>query len=726
MFAFVGVGSVAQANGGNLSLSEPGGCAAGDLIIAAIAYRGTAAFSTPTGWSLIGQTAVGNTLTTTSGLGALYWAWRIRGSSSASVAFPRTGGNIARGAMIAYRPEGTVSLAYHDETQAPSSSTDTTTTGGYGTTNNALACFALGGGNNGSSTFIGNANDNPQIAFALVDSATTTGADTTIVFASGYMSQATDPGDCYVALSAAGRHAAGFAVFDDVLTTPTASGFVDVIVGDESPGLMPAHAAGDILLAHAATDGYSPPSVASGWTLLDEDYDGSHGPASLTAYKVAASGSETAGTWTGATIVQIASYRGFSGIGGHSHSGQDGTSTLTLPAIGTLSAASANTIVGFSATGNSYAAFPDNASGMNVRGASGRNGVGYFHADANNQATWPDTNVSLGGSVGLRSFSIELIDSPSGVTLSANVGAALAAGLPVSLARTLGPGVGAALAAGLPVTLLAAETLSCFVGAAVGAGAPATLLASQTLSCGVGAALAAGSAAGFARAVPIGAGAALAAGAAVALKQAQVFAIGAALAAGMPASFPRAATLSASVGAALAAGSPASFTRVAPYGVGAALAAGATASFPRAVTLSAGIGAALAAGATASLSRALPAAVGPAVGAGLAVTLTGHPTLLCNVGAAVAAGLKMIVGGTLTLNTGVGQATATGLPVALAQTLGLAIAPAAAAGKAASFGATLSCNVGRAVAAGSPMTGSAASAGSGDWWRQHQMQVLNR
>lgn len=71
----------------------------------------------------------------------------------------------------------------------------------------------------------------------------------------------------------------------------------------------PTHQSGDLILVWAYTDASAtPPTMPSGWTEARQVISGSN--AGRCAYKFAASASETIGTWTGATSLIAAVYRG--------------------------------------------------------------------------------------------------------------------------------------------------------------------------------------------------------------------------------------------------------------------------------------------------------------------------------------------------------------------------------------------------------------------------------
>jgi hypothetical protein len=70
------------------------------------------------------------------------------------------------------------------------------------------------------------------------------------------------------------------------------------------------HKAGDIILIFAYRDGSATnPTIPAGWTKITNTLDGTSCSVSI-GWKVAQSGSETSGTWTNATHLQVIVYRG--------------------------------------------------------------------------------------------------------------------------------------------------------------------------------------------------------------------------------------------------------------------------------------------------------------------------------------------------------------------------------------------------------------------------------
>jgi hypothetical protein len=94
---------------------------------------------------------------------------------------------------------------------------------------------------------------------------------------------------------------------------------------------MPTHQTGDLIIAFAYRDGNTTaPALPAGWTNIDNS--GANTNSARLAYKIAASGSETTGTWTNATGIVVQVYRGASGVGASAVNGA-ASSTITYPAL---------------------------------------------------------------------------------------------------------------------------------------------------------------------------------------------------------------------------------------------------------------------------------------------------------------------------------------------------------------------------------------------------------
>jgi hypothetical protein len=87
---------------GNLTLAEPAGIATGDLMVACIAYRSTAAFTVPGDWNLVATQQSSGDTDATNGIASGLMMWCVRGGSAPTLTFNRTAGDMATGRIIAY------------------------------------------------------------------------------------------------------------------------------------------------------------------------------------------------------------------------------------------------------------------------------------------------------------------------------------------------------------------------------------------------------------------------------------------------------------------------------------------------------------------------------------------------------------------------------------------------------------------------------------------------
>lgn len=95
---------------------------------------------------------------------------------------------------------------------------------------------------------------------------------------------------------------------------------------------MPAHQAGDLLLAFAYRDGNNnAPGVPAGWTTIASAGGANTNSAAL-AYRFAASDAETSGSWSSATSLIVQVYRGVATVGADALATGNGT-TVTYPGL---------------------------------------------------------------------------------------------------------------------------------------------------------------------------------------------------------------------------------------------------------------------------------------------------------------------------------------------------------------------------------------------------------
>jgi hypothetical protein len=111
--------------------------------------------------------------------------------------------------------------------------------------------------------------------------------------------------------------------------------FISQAAAEATSVTLGTHQAGDLILGFASRDGNTtPPTVPGGWTTISSTGDANM--SSSLAYKVAASGSETSGTWTNASALTIHVYRGQHAsdpIGDDSATADAGGSSVDYPAL---------------------------------------------------------------------------------------------------------------------------------------------------------------------------------------------------------------------------------------------------------------------------------------------------------------------------------------------------------------------------------------------------------
>lgn len=183
--------------------------------------------------------------------------------------------------------------------------------------------------------------------------------------------------------------------------------------GTTSIASMPTHQAGDLLLAFAFRDGStSAPTRPSGWTNIASS--GGNTCSICCAYKVAASGSETSGTWTSATSLIIVVYRGQRSagtpIGAFAHTGGASTS-ITYPAITLWHTTGSSWVSGFAGHRSANVAIETAPSGMtNVTSVSDATDEAAAHDTNAAVSSWSPAAASVGGtSSGWRSITVEIL-----------------------------------------------------------------------------------------------------------------------------------------------------------------------------------------------------------------------------------------------------------------------------------------------------------------------------
>lgn len=228
---FVAEGSVANVASGNVTPGAPAGTQAGDLLIACIAYRSNAAFTNPTGgeWTTIAtQQSSGNTSTTAStAIASGHMAYCIRGASDPNFTFTRTGGNVARAMVFAFRGVDPTTPLDNANAVTEASNTTTPTVSGWtpSRANNLYVQFCAGADNVTSSAWTQSGGSGFSSWTEQEDSNTTTGADTNLSVAWATSSSTTAITNFSLTKAASSRHvlfAAGFNVQNAWETGPLA------------------------------------------------------------------------------------------------------------------------------------------------------------------------------------------------------------------------------------------------------------------------------------------------------------------------------------------------------------------------------------------------------------------------------------------------------------------------------------------------------------------------
>lgn len=200
---FVGVlpaqgSNATEVASGNLTLAEPSGSTEGDLLVAGIAYRSTAAFTVPSGWAAAAtQQSTGDTVTTTGGgRGSGLLAYIVRGASAPSFVFTRTAGDVAQGAVACYRCAPGYTWSYDTGVSATMAANGTTVSVGGFTAAAAGELLVMLGAGGDNLTFSAYSSTSTKIqAFTQrFQDNTSTGADTTLALADAIQASAVTTG----------------------------------------------------------------------------------------------------------------------------------------------------------------------------------------------------------------------------------------------------------------------------------------------------------------------------------------------------------------------------------------------------------------------------------------------------------------------------------------------------------------------------------------------------
>lgn len=154
-WSFVGKSaSVTSVTSGNITPTEPASVAQGDLLVACIAYRDSAAFTLPSGgeWTTVAtQQSSGNAVATNSAIASGLMAYCVRGASAPNYTFTRTAGNLALANVYAYRGVNTTTPYDTGSANTLAADSATATTGTFTTAeDDELIVAMVSGGQEGT------------------------------------------------------------------------------------------------------------------------------------------------------------------------------------------------------------------------------------------------------------------------------------------------------------------------------------------------------------------------------------------------------------------------------------------------------------------------------------------------------------------------------------------------------------------------------------------------
>jgi hypothetical protein len=224
-WSYIGAGSQTSVAAGDITPPIHASAQEGDLLIAHIAYRDTAAFTAPAGWTIHEQQSSGNTVDgdPTTAIGSGLIASCIRGGSDPSTTFTRTGGDVATSRITAWRPDaGAVEFVASSSATSSSNSTTVATAGLTTSGANQLLIAGYCGSDNftvsafraetdpttqsGSTVSTGGAISVLNTWVELYDNVSTTGADTALGMGRAVKSAAGVTGEIRATSAGSSRH----------------------------------------------------------------------------------------------------------------------------------------------------------------------------------------------------------------------------------------------------------------------------------------------------------------------------------------------------------------------------------------------------------------------------------------------------------------------------------------------------------------------------------------
>lgn len=210
LWQLVNVSAQVEVLSGDLTLTEPAGVQAGDLLVACISYRSNAAFTEPTGWTNTDSENTGNvTVNATGSIASAHMSHIVRGGSAPSLVWTRTAGDLARGAILAYRRTDGGTPAFDQASSSTLASASTTgSTTGITTVEEDTLLIMLEAGASNVTCSNARATDPAQADWAEhTDAGSTNGADGRLAISSATKVTAGATGTFQWTASASRRHA---------------------------------------------------------------------------------------------------------------------------------------------------------------------------------------------------------------------------------------------------------------------------------------------------------------------------------------------------------------------------------------------------------------------------------------------------------------------------------------------------------------------------------------
>jgi hypothetical protein len=207
LWTVVGISTQVEVSANGLTLTEPAGVANGDLLVACISYRSNAAFTAPSGWTNANAQNTGNTTANAAGsIGSARMDYQVR-SGAPSLTWTRTGGDVARGTIIALRATGGTPVFDQASGTTLAANSTTASTTGITTVEDGEILVMLEGGARNITASNARATDPAQADWTeQQDNGSATGADVSLAVSTATKNELGATGTFNWTASATARH----------------------------------------------------------------------------------------------------------------------------------------------------------------------------------------------------------------------------------------------------------------------------------------------------------------------------------------------------------------------------------------------------------------------------------------------------------------------------------------------------------------------------------------